>query len=309
MQTLESLQRDMDTAGDLQSIVRTMKVLAAVSIRQYERALEALVDYQLTVDLGLQVVLKGRSMPPSKKQSPVTGVIVLGSDHGLCGRYNESIAAFALAALECDPLQRRILVVGARVEAALKAMGQDVEALFLVPGSVAGITQTVRQLLLHIDSWQQQGIERVLLFHNSHQQRTAYSPQMRPLLPIDFDNFSQLKAKPWPSNALPQFSQDSETLLSSLIRQHLFIQLFSACAESLAGEHASRLVSMQVAEKNIKERLETLTAAHRLQRQNQITEELLDVVAGFEALNEDKKGGSDAYVTTKKHTECLEEWR
>lgn len=292
MQTLESLQRDMDTAGDLQSIVRTMKVLAAVSIRQYERALEALVDYQLTVDLGLQVVLKGRSMPPSKKQSPVTGVIVFGSDHGLCGRYNESIAAFALAALECDPLQRRILVVGARVEAALKAMGQDIEALFLVPGSVAGITQTVRQLLLHIDSWQQQGIERVLLFHNTHQQRTAYSPQMRPLLPVNLDNFSQLKAKPWPSNSLPQFSQDSETLLSSLIRQHLFIQLFSACAESLAGEHASRLVSMQVAEKNIKERLEALTAAHRLQRQNQITEELLDVVAGFEALNEDRKGGS-----------------
>ncbi|MDP3877934.1 MAG: F0F1 ATP synthase subunit gamma [Methylobacter sp.] len=292
MQTLESLQRDMDTADDLQSIVRTMKVLAAVSIRQYERALEALVDYQLTVDLGLQVVLKGRSMPPSKKQSPVTGVIVLGSDHGLCGRYNESIAAFALAALDCDPLQRRILVVGARVEAALKAMGQDVEALFFVPGSVAGITQTVRQLLLHIDSWQQQDIERVLLFHNTHQQRTGYSAQTRPLLPIDFDSFSRLKAKPWPSKSLPQFSQDSETLLSSLIRQHLFIQLFSACAESLAGEHASRLVSMQVAEKNIKERLETLTAAHRLQRQNQITEELLDVVAGFEALNEDRKGGS-----------------
>lgn len=291
MQTLESLQRDMDTAGDLQSIVRTMKVLAAVSIRQYERALEALVDYQLTVDLGLQVVLKGQSMPPSKKQSPVTGVIVLGSDHGLCGRYNESIAAFALAALDGNP-QRRILTVGTRVEAALKTMGQDVEALFFVPGSVAGITQTVRQLLLHIDSWQQQGIERVLLFHNTHQKRTGYSAQIRPLLPIDFDSFSPLNVKPWPSNSLPQFSQDSETLLSSLIRQHLFIQLFSACAESLAGEHASRLVSMQVAEKNIKERLETLTAAHRLQRQNQITEELLDVVAGFEALDEDKKCGS-----------------
>ena len=76
----------------------------------------------------------------------------------------------------------------------------------------------------------------------------------------------------------------SEKLLSSLIRQHLFIVLYSACAESLAGEHASRLVSMQVAEKNIKERLESLTATFRQQRQNQITEELLDVVSGFEAL-------------------------
>ncbi|MFU8789477.1 MAG: F0F1 ATP synthase subunit gamma [Methylobacter sp.] len=102
---------------------------------------------------------------------------------------------------------------------------------------------------------------------------------------------------------MAQFSQDSETLLSSLIQQHLFIQLFSACAESLAGEHASRLASMQVAEKNIKERLEALTAAHRLQRQNQITEELLDVVAGFEALAGDAQvcSSRDAYVATKNN--------
>ncbi len=80
----------------------------------------------------------------------------------------------------------------------------------------------------------------------------------------------------------------AEKLLSSLIRQQLFIKLFNACAESLAGEHASRLMSMQVAEKNIQERLESLTASYRQQRQGQITEELLDVVSGFEALQDER---------------------
>ena len=97
-------------------------------------------------------------------------------------------------------------------------------------------------------------------------------------------NFNYKREKPWTSRSLPQFSLPAEKLLSSLVRQQMFIKLFSACAESLAGEHASRLMSMQVAEKNIQERLETLTANYRQQRQGQITEELLDVVSGFEAL-------------------------
>lgn len=290
MQTLDAIQRDMDTAADLQAIVRTMKALAAVSIRQYERALESLTDYKLTVEMGLQVVLQDHQAvltEQQKKQHLWTGAIVFGSDHGLCGRYNENIAAFAVDKLDeagYERQHRRILAVGARVDASLRSLGQGVEALFFVPGSVTGITETVQQILLHIDSWQQQGIERVLLFHNANRQRKTYVPQALELLPVDLFSFNRLNTKPWPSRSLPTFTMDSEQLLSSLIRQHLFILLFSACAESLAGEHASRLASMQVAEKNIKERLELLTALYRQQRQNQITEELLDVVAGFEAL-------------------------
>lgn len=290
MQTLEALQRDIDSATDLQSIVRTMKVLAAVSIHQYERALESLTDYNRTVEMGLQVVLYNHQATAAcrqQKELPWTGAIVFGSDHGLCGRYNENIAAFALEKLDKaghDRQQRRILAVGARVDASLRERGQDVEETFFVPGSVAGITATVQKMLLQIDNWQGEGVERVLLFHNVHQQRTAYSAQLKKLLPLDLFRFNHTRSKPWPSRSLPLFTLASEKLLSALIRQHLFIVLYSACAESLAGEHASRLVSMQVAEKNIKDRLELLTATFRQQRQNQITEELLDVVSGFEAL-------------------------
>lgn len=285
MKTLEALQRDMDTATDLQSIVRTMKVLAAVSIRQYEKALASLTDYNRTVEMGLQAVLRNhRSAASGRVQTPLrTGAIVFGSDHGLCGRYNESIAAFAIEALE-NADDRRILAVGSRIEAALRARGEDVEQLFFVPGSVTGITSTVQNLLLRIDDWRQAGVERVLLFHNVHEQKTAYRAQRRELLPIDPSRFNSSRDRPWPSRSLPVFTMDSGELLRALIRQHLFIVLFSACAESLAGEHASRLISMQVAEKNIQQRLETLTSTYRQQRQNQITEELLDVVSGFEAL-------------------------
>ncbi|HLZ18538.1 MAG TPA: hypothetical protein VKO67_02945, partial [Smithellaceae bacterium] len=60
MQTTESLKRRMKSAGDLLSVVKTMKALAAVSIRQYQKAVDSLKDYNRTVEMGLQVVLKER---------------------------------------------------------------------------------------------------------------------------------------------------------------------------------------------------------------------------------------------------------
>ena len=241
--------------------------------------------------MGLQVVLQQHAATSAKVQKKAqlsVGAVIFGSDHGLCGRYNENIADFAVQELDKTNQRqdlRRILVVGARIEASLREMGQTVEECFFVPGTVENITGTVQSILLKIDSWQLEGVEKIMLFHHARRQRASYPPLARQLLPIDLKCFNHKRAKPWPSRSLPQFSLAADELLRSLIRQHLFIRLFSACTESLAGEHASRLISMQVAEKNIQERLESLTSIYRQQRQDQITEELLDVVSGFEALH------------------------
>ena len=78
-------------------------------------------------------------------------------------------------------------------------------------------------------------------------------------------------------------------LLSALVRQYIFVTLFRACAESLASEHAARLAAMQRASKNIDEHLQLLNQGYQQQRQNSITEELLDVVSGYEALTQVNK--------------------
>src|SRR5512145_2267768 len=99
MQTTESLKRRMKSAGDLLSVVKTMKALAAVSIRQYQRAVDSLRDYDRTVEMGLQVVLKERmGATMQRKNIPIKrlGVIVFGSDQGLCGQLNEQISVFTL---------------------------------------------------------------------------------------------------------------------------------------------------------------------------------------------------------------------
>jgi F-type H+-transporting ATPase subunit gamma len=291
MKTLEAVQRDMTTTTDMQSIVRTMKVLAAVSIRQYERAQESLKHYNRSVELGLQAILRQHPELPlthsADDKSPVAAII-FGTDHGLCGRYNESIVEFALrdmAKIVSSQTIRNIVTVGARVQANLQEMDQSVEECLRVPAAVGNITATVQAILLHIDQWQQQGISRVMLYFHACHHRSNYPPKVQQLLPLDLSLYQQ--SPPWPSRSIPQYTLPIQELLQSLIRQHLFGHLFNACAESLAGEHASRLVSMQLAEKNIQQRLETLTANYRQQRQDQITGELLDVVSGFEVLQDD----------------------
>jgi F-type H+-transporting ATPase subunit gamma len=72
--------------------------------------------------------------------------------------------------------------------------------------------------------------------------------------------------------------------LRALVREYLFISLFRACAESLAGENASRLAAMERADKNIDDLLLQLRGSFHQLRQSAIDEELFDVVSGFEAL-------------------------
>jgi F-type H+-transporting ATPase subunit gamma len=93
-----------------------------------------------------------------------------------------------------------------------------------------------------------------------------------------------LRREAWPSRQLPAYTLRWERLLASLVRELLHMGLYRAAAESMASENASRLQSMQAAERNIEDKLADLEQQFRVQRQHQITEELLDIVSGFEAL-------------------------
>jgi len=290
MRSLEVINKVLRSAEDLKSIVRTMKVLSAVSIHQYERAVESLVDYNRTVNLGIQIFTyhNDKSFAQPFSNGTEIGVVVFGSDHGLCGSFNEALATFALDKIKSSHITAnkwRIVTVGARMSMVFEARKIEMDECFFIPGSVAEITASVRQLLIKLDGWQTAGVSKILLFFNKRAPSNRCDPTLLNLLPIDMDQFEGMEAQSWPSRSIPTYTMSDETLLSSLIRQYLFISIFQACAESLASEHASRLLSMQIAEKSIKGRIEDLRAEFRQQRQNSITEELLDVVAGFEVLN------------------------
>jgi F-type H+-transporting ATPase subunit gamma len=189
-----------------------------------------------------------------------------------------------MAEIAAADQKRLILAVGARAAAALEREGQVIEEDFLVPGSAAQITATVQQILFKVEEWREtSAVHHVYLFFNRHSGGKGYTPSDVKLLPIDLARFHRLRGG-WPSRSLPTFTMERETLLQRLLNQFLFVSIFRACAESQASEHASRLAAMQSAQRNLDERVDEVTMVFRRARQTAITSELLDVVAGFEAI-------------------------
>ena len=153
------------------------------------------------------------------------------------------------------------------------------------PSSVEAITGAVQMLLLTIHRWQtHEGISRLLICHHRPLGGPRFEPVTVRLLPMGREWLAAIREKKWPGRHLPAFFQEPERLFRSLVTQYLFGTLFRALAESLASENASRLAAMHAAESNIEDRLRGLTFHYNQVRQETITEELLEVVAGFEAL-------------------------
>jgi F-type H+-transporting ATPase subunit gamma len=290
-ETTASLRRKIDSAGDLRSVVRTMKALAASNIGQYEKSVRALADYYRSVELGLSICFR-KNAPmadiPPRHEEAIVNAVVFGSDQGLVGRFNDVVADFALQALAELPAAPRVWAVGERVHDRLADAGLTPAGMLAVPSSAQGITPLVGQILVEAEARHgQREIGELHLFHNRPTSGAIYQPVRQRLLPLDNAWRRELAKRPWPSRNLPEIAPhaaDDAATLRALIREYLFVSLFRACAESLASENASRLAAMQRADKNIDELLENLNGAFHHLRQSGIDEELFDVISGFEAL-------------------------
>jgi F-type H+-transporting ATPase subunit gamma len=290
VETPEALRRRMEIAGTLRDLVRTMKTLAAVSVHRYEHAVVALNEYRDTVELGLRAALRDAvPAPPRPPRADARhGLIVFGSDQGLCGTFNEQVVTRLredLAAGGPDGGRVRLYAVGGRVAGRLVEAGLTPEGEASLPLSTSLLPTLVQELLLLIDGWRSDGdLRGVSLYHNRPVGNSAIQPHRTVLLPITAERLQALHDEPWPTRALPMLGTDRAALLGALTRQFLFVTVHRALAFSLMAEHTSRLLAMQAAERNIDERLDELTSRYHTERQTAITAELLDIVSGAEAL-------------------------
>lgn len=307
-----SLQRKIQTAGDLQSVVRTMKAVAASSIGQYEQSVLALADYARTVESGLSVCFrqgKTAGATGSVQHSATSGAIsmvVFGSDQGLVGQFNEVVTEFSIKAIAALSQRRQsaqatqVWSVGERVHARLSDAGVTPVGMFAVPSSVETIAPLVGQILVESEARRpRDGATELYLVYNRPVPRGGgrtgdsendgvYAPLCKRLLPLDAAWQDELTKRPWSTHTRPEVMGDHTTTLRAFLRGYLFVSLFRACAESLASENASRLAAMQRADKNIDDLLEGFKRSFNRVRQNSIDEELRDVLAGFTALAPEK---------------------
>ena len=294
MYTMESLRKKIQSAEDLYGIVKTMKTLAAVSIRHYEKAVRSVLEYNKTIERGFVAVLSQGSIDilvRNSKEEEKTAAVVFGSDQGLCGGFNDRIVSYAMDILyqqDDQKTQKMLLCVGQRAFALLEQRGHPVESIFPVPGSLTGVTSIVQKLVVNLDELQlKQNVSRVIVFHNRLLSTSSYEPNSLRVLPLDREWYQKRKEIPWESRSLPVFTMKRDRLISALVKQYVFMSLYRAFVESMASENAGRLSSMQTAERNIEDTLDDFNALYRNERQSSITSELIDIVSGYEAIRSD----------------------
>ena len=288
MAELERLARRIETATDLQSVVRTMKTLSAVGITQYNEAARAISGYLDTVERGLQAVLRAR--PDLARSGPpapgAAALVVVGSDFGLCGPFNEEAVAHARNSLS-EGIGRSglsLLLAGHRLDQLWPDDLPRADTRIELPSSVGRLGAAVGDILSRLDRWQsERGVTNIHLVHQALGPDGRRSPRLVRVAPLMGTDLAALARREWPTRCLPMVQGPAEPVFRQLVRQMIFTRVYAACALSRAAEYDARLEAMRAADRNIGEKLTAFTREYRFRRQEAITTELLDVIAGFEA--------------------------
>ena len=293
MEGLQEIKKNINSTVNLKAIVNTMKAHASSNINQFQNAARASMEYRNVLDMSLFVVLSEEEelLPLDEVKKGTRLHIVFGSDHGLAGRFNERITSFALERISNNE-KDKVIIIGQQVFQRLRG-DLDIYKTFMQPQSTDNISSMVNELLVKIDELRDQTpIEKIVLYYNKPYDNATFAEETELLFPIDLFELAKKKVH-WNSKSVPTYFADRQIIISDLIRQYLFITLYRAFCFSLASENASRLASMQSAEKNIDTRLEELNFLFRRERQNSITEELNDIVSGFKAIRNAKNEEED----------------
>lgn len=285
-QTLEQLTRQNNTLTSIRGIVSTMKTLSAINAAPYEQAAQAIEAYHETILQGFAALAfrAGPALAAALKHPPVQRqlLIVFGSDHGLCGNYNEQLAQLTQQYSHKQTKQKMsVLCIGAQMHHALSDQGIKPYQLLMPPASAEGIGRLAGDIVTHIEAFSRGELLTELAVTLAFTERAEHgtrTPVLKPLLPLAKSLLQPIKQ--WPSPSLPDFTMPLDSLLSSLVRNHLFVSVFRASAEAMVTENAARLALMQQAEQSVDERLDEVKGEMTAVRQDAITTELMDIIIG-----------------------------
>lgn len=286
MPELRDLQRTLDSVKALSEIVNAMRNLAAIYVRRAESALEAIRPYSEVVETSLGILLK-RSATRTSAPSPAGRrmALVFASDQGLCGTYNERVVQAALSFSKDTDGEVDFLVIGRRGHEILTM--RDIEPVLSAPSptGLEGIKIQVPELAADIfEKYVELGAVELHFIYNAYEGMGRFRENVRQVLPPTADMLNEGRENAFRSE--PLLTAPPSELIGSLIEEYFFIELYRALVESHCSENGARLLSMTSAGSNIDERIMELTRQFQSVRQDTITAELLDVVAGAEALRE-----------------------
>lgn len=278
MDRLARITRRLRSLSEFQEVVRALEAMAATATRAAEAALGPARAHLRVVLDAAEAVFPGAASRPSDAASGAAGpavLLVLGSEHGFVGALNDRLAARAAAIRRND---EAVAAIGHRAARALEDTGLHPVHEFELPPHVDAVPRVAGMVTGEL-AW----AAGLRLLHPRLRRGRAVELSEARVLPAFCPDPRRAPASPH-SLDRPLLQLDDDTLAAGLSAEILFARLAEALIETLAAENMSRLLTLQRADRNLRNRLEALRQEERTLRQEAITEELIEIAAGAAAV-------------------------
>ena len=283
--SLKEVKQRIQSVKNTQKITSAMKLISAAKLRRAQGTIEGVRPYQSKLNemlLSFLSATESVSTPYTRVSEPrKTILIAVSSNTSLCGSFNASVIKLTKETLSeyagNEDREVEIYPVGKKMADALRKAGYSVnESLMPQAGApdYTAVAQFADELMQRFAAHR---IDRVELVY-THFHSTAKQVAVREtFLPIDIDTLHKDDAR-----SLSDFIVEpgKEELISRLIPRVIAMRLYTALLDSVAAEHAARMLAMQIATDNADDLITTLVREYNKSRQQAITNELLDIAAG-----------------------------
>ena len=274
-----------------------MEMVSAARLRRAEQRIEALRPYARGIRMMTRRAVEAAEYIPGmpllqdREQVRRMGIVAITSDRGLAGAFNSQIVRAAnrrRQELEADGAEVVFYATGRRGVSSLRFRGFDVEAEYTGftdrPGfaNARDIAQDI------VAAYGDEKLDRVEIIFNHYESPLVQTVETNVLLPIqqieDVLKMEEDEEDDQDKAALWLYEPDPEEILRRLVTDYVEISVFRALLESTASEHGARMTAMRNASENASELIEDYTLEMNRQRQAEITQEIMEVVAGAEGL-------------------------
>ncbi len=296
MATLQDIKRRIRSVGNTRKITKAMELVAAARLRRAEERIVQLRDYadrmqELTAGTARAASsLRGLKLLQEREPRRVA-IVALTGDRGLAGAFNGQILrrAFALErSLRSEGREVRWLVVGRKGRSTLRFRRYEVEQAWT--GFTDRPAYHDAQAVAHrvAELYGEDEIDRAVLVYNHYVSPLVQRVTEQQVLPISEEVLGREEEDEHDRALMGDFiyEPEPEQILERLLPVYLETEVYRALLESAASEHGARMTAMRNASKNAVELIDSLTLDLNRARQAEITQEILEVVAGADALTQ-----------------------
>jgi F-type H+-transporting ATPase subunit gamma len=285
---------------NIQKITRAMEMVAAARLRRAEQRIEALRPYADAIRrMTRQAAEAAGSLPrlpilAEHEQERNVGLLLVAGDRGLAGAFNSNIVRAGVAARREHSSDGREVVFfasGRRPASSLVFRGLEPAESFTGftdrPAYADARRIAGRLIAAYVDG----EVDRVEIFYNRYISPLSQVVSRETLLPLqqatllESDDEEESADEPDQHRALVEYEPEPEEILSRLVPDYVEISVYRALLESTASEHGARMTAMRNASDNARTLIGDLTLEMNRARQAEITQEIMEVVAGAEGLS------------------------